>query len=61
MWKIVLELDQNRKITSGSGSALADAIRGGADLWIYIEFRHIEHVDVDSPNAELCAKFPSFA
>ena len=41
--KSVLELDMNRNIISGSPKDLRDAIRRGADLRIYTEFRHNEH------------------
>ena len=53
-WKSVLELDSGRNITSGSEKALNDAIRNGADLRVYTEFLHNEHIDVNSGNPEMC-------
>jgi len=49
-WPCVLELDHTRMITAGSEVALCNAIRNGADLRIYTEFRHNEHIDVTSDN-----------
>ncbi len=52
-WHCVLELDSRRSVTAGSEIALVDAIRRGADLRIYTEFFHNEHVDVTSDIMDL--------
>jgi hypothetical protein len=39
---------------------LCDAIRRGADLRIYTEFRHNEHIDVTSDNPELIREVADF-
>ncbi|MBI3987453.1 MAG: hypothetical protein HY343_11065 [Lentisphaerae bacterium] len=51
-WRCVLELDRRRAVKSGSAAALAEAIRRGADLRIYTEFIHNEHIDTTSDNPE---------
>ena len=60
MWKNVLELGADRKRVSGSEIALSDAIRRGADLRIYTEFRYNEHIDVKSKNDELVQEVSEF-
>ena len=52
-WRLVLTLDQNRRVIGGSPEELRQAIRAGADLRIYSEFFHDEHIDLDSDNHEL--------
>ena len=52
-WQEALVLRADRTVSAGSEVALAKAIRGGADLRIYTEFRHNEHVDPSSDSAEL--------
>ena len=47
-WRCVLELDEKRKPVGGGAEALAGALAGGADLRIYTEFAHNEHIDVGS-------------
>ena len=47
-WKTVLTLDQQRRCVAGSQQALIEAVSRGADLRIYTEFRHNEHIDTDS-------------
>lgn len=59
-WKCVLELNSDRVITAGSEAALCDAIRRGADLRIYTEFRHNEHIDPSSDNPELIREVSEF-
>lgn len=59
-WISLLELDQNRKITSGSEQALCEAIGRGADLRIYTEFRHNEHIDTKSDLAEIVQEVSDF-
>jgi hypothetical protein len=50
-WKSVLELDSHREVTAGSPNALCAAIRRGADLRIYTEFIHNQHIDPTSAPA----------
>jgi len=52
-WQPVLELDVNRQINAGSAEQLRAAIARGADLRIYSEFRHNEHIDTYSSDDEL--------
>jgi hypothetical protein len=59
-WKIALELNSRREITGGSENALRDAIRRGADLRIYTEFRHNEHLDTSSSNREIVREVSDF-
>jgi hypothetical protein len=59
-WTSALKLDTNRKVIGGSSKALADAVRDGADLRIYTEFRHNEHIDVTSDNNELIREVSEF-
>jgi hypothetical protein len=59
-WQTVLELDASRQAAAGSQKALGDAIRRGADLRIYTEFRHNEHIDVTSDNPELVKEVSEF-
>ncbi|MBL7039307.1 MAG: hypothetical protein ISR77_11805 [Pirellulaceae bacterium] len=51
-WDCALELGADRRVVSGSEKALAGAIGRGADLRIYTEFLHNEHIDVTSDRAE---------
>jgi hypothetical protein len=59
-WTCVLELGSDRSITAGSETALCEAVRRGADLRIYTEFRHDEHIDVTSDNPELIREVADF-
>jgi hypothetical protein len=59
-WQAVLELDHNRTITGGSEAALCDAVRNGADLRVYTEFRHNEHIDVTSDCPEIVQEAAEF-
>ncbi len=43
-WATILELAPDRSVSAGSKTALADAIRRGADLRIYTEFLYEEHI-----------------
>ena len=60
-WNEVLTLDAERRITGGSPERLADAVRRGADLRILTEFRHDEHIDVESDCSELVREAAEFA
>lgn len=52
-WQQLLVLDSDRDITAGSPEQLRAAIARGADLRIYSEFRHNEHIDTSSASNEL--------
>lgn len=60
MWKSVLELSSQRDVVGGRPAALSDAIRRGADLRIYTEFIHNEHIDIHSDNDELVREVSEF-
>ncbi len=55
-----LSLDMQRNVTEGSPKALRDAIRRAADLRIYTEFRHNEHIDGASDNGEMIREVSDF-
>ena len=59
-WKCVLTLDKDRNRIDGGTQALVSAIRKGADLRVYTEFRHNEHIDTSSNNAELIKEVADF-
>ena len=59
-WRCALELDSNRNVVGGSVAELSAAIGRAADLRIYTEFRHNEHIDVDSPSSELIREVAEF-
>ena len=59
-WRCVLELDSDGSIKSGSDRALVDAVCRGADLRIGTDFRHNEHLDPESPNAEIVNEVSDF-
>ena len=59
-WNCVLSLINDLSITSGSQTALCDAIRRGADLRIFTSFIHNEHIDPDSDNPELIEEVSAF-
>lgn len=59
-WRPALVLDSKRQRVSGSEDALTAAIRRGADLRIYTEFRHNEHIDTKSKNPELIKEVADF-
>ena len=59
-WKEVLTLGSDREIISGSNLSLVSAIRGGADLRVYTEFRHNEHIEPGSSNSELIKEVMDF-
>ena len=60
-WECVLQLNAAREVIGGSQAALFDAVSNGADLRIYTEFLHNEHVDVTSSNGELVQEVAEFA
>jgi hypothetical protein len=56
-WHCALELSSSRKIIAGSNADLAAAISRGADLRVYTEFTHEEHV---APFGSPAAQDPAF-
>lgn len=52
-WQNVLTLDARQQIVAGDPQALRRALANGADLRIYSEFRHNEHIDTRSASDEL--------
>ena len=59
-WDCALELGADRRVVSGSETALAEAIGRGADLRIYTEFLHNEHIDVTSDSPERIREVADF-
>jgi hypothetical protein len=54
-WKMALELSPRREVTAGDYKTLAAAIDRGADLRVYTEFTHEEHI---APFTKTDAKDP---
>ena len=52
-WMNALTLDVSRRTIAGTPLELREAIARGADLRIYSEFRHHEHIDTKSRSDEL--------
>lgn len=59
-WHPVLALNSRREVINGSPGALCGAISRGADLRIYTEFIHNEHIDPTSANDELIREVSEF-
>jgi len=59
-WNCVVQLSSSRLLIKGSKASLSNAIRRGADLSIYTEFRPNEHIDVTSDNSELVQEASEF-
>lgn len=59
-WACVYTLDRERHQLSGDVQELVAAIRRGADLRIYTEFRHNEHIDTTSSSPELIREVADF-
>lgn len=59
-WTCAMELDAARDVTAGTAAALCDAVRHGADLRIYTEFRHNEHIEPGSDNDEIVREVSDF-
>ena len=53
IWRPALTLNDRMQPVAGSALELREAIARGADLRIYSEFRHDEHIDVDSSDDDL--------
>ena len=60
-WIARLELGENRQVVSGSAELLAKSIANAADMRIETEFRHNEHIDVNSDSNELIREVAEFA
>lgn len=59
-WTIALELDGNLSVKTGAKAVLQAAVRNGADLRIYTEFRHNEHIEPGSGNSEIVREVSDF-
>jgi hypothetical protein len=59
-WQCAYALDSRRQCAGGSEAALVEAIRAAADLRVYTEFRHNEHIDTKSSNPELIREVADF-
>lgn len=57
---VALELDMQRNVVGGSREALRNAIRNAADLRVYTEFKHNEHIDTSSDNPEMIREVSDF-
>ena len=53
LWRDTITLDASRNVVAGDVQALRQALGRGADLRIYSEFRHNEHIDTASNNNDL--------
>ena len=58
--KKVLELSMDRRVVDGSPEELRDAVRRGADLRIYTEFRHNEHIDTSATDNQMIREVSDF-
>jgi hypothetical protein len=59
-WRAALELNNRREVTGGDPEGLCAALQRGADLRIYTEFVHNEHIDPASNNHELIREVSEF-
>ena len=59
-WNCVLELNENREVAAGDGDKLCSAVSNGADLQIYTEFRHNEHIDTASTDNQIIGENSEF-
>ena len=59
-WRCVQVLDRERRLVSGSAEALAAAVRRGADLRVFTEFRHSEHIDTRSTDNQVVQEVTDF-
>ena len=58
--KIALELDMQRNVVSGSPEALRLSVKNAADLRIYTEFRHNEHIDTSATDNQMIREVSDF-
>jgi hypothetical protein len=59
-WQTALTLNSSREVTAGSSQTLTSAIARGADLRIYTEFLHNEHIDPASTSNERIREVAEF-
>jgi hypothetical protein len=59
-WQTALTLNSSREVTAGSSQTLTAAIARGADLRIYTEFLHNEHIDPASTSNERIREVAEF-
>src|SRR5690606_30202576 len=59
-WKNVLTLNEDRQIIGGAEEELLTAVKNGADLRIYTEFHHNEHIDTKSTSSEKIKEVADF-
>jgi len=59
-WRPAMTLDAQRLVIEGSETALLEAIGSGADLRIYTEFRHEEHIEPGSDRQDLVREAADF-
>ncbi len=59
-WNCLLELDKDRKVVSGSETDLISAVKRAADVRVYTEFYHHEHIDTSSANREKVKEVADF-
>jgi hypothetical protein len=52
-WRETITLDASRNVVAGDVRTLRQAVARGADLRIYSEFRHNEHIDTASNNDDV--------
>ncbi len=60
-WKCALELNSKRQVVAGNEKQLVEALSNGADLRIYTEFIHNQHIDVTSNSDERIREVAEFA
>ncbi len=61
LWESAMKLDEDRAtVVSGSTSRLQEMVASGSDIRVVTQFRHNEHVDAASANAELVLEPSSF-
>ncbi len=60
-WKCALELNSKRQVVAGGEMQLVEALSNGADLRIYTEFIHNQHIDVTSDSDERIREVAEFA
>lgn len=60
-WKCALELNSKRQVVAGDQKQLVEALSNGANLRIYTEFIHNQHIDVTSGSDERIREVAEFA